>query len=140
MPLSFFRTAGNISIMWMYGYVIVGKNTYDTFSLAFTVMYYYTIVLICINVAMITRSEKNLWIIIDAIVDLVLYIFCVFLWYKYGCDSGYPYYWLASIYFIVPIVAIPLFILSFLKKKNPKLENIQATIKYNEATDVLLAV
>ena len=141
LPLSFFRTEGEIGIMWMHGYVSIGKNRTDTFALALALVYYVTIYLISVDVSFITVSDKTLSIIADTIIDIFLLIMEIYIWYTFGCDSGYPYYWLASVYLIIPLVEIPIFIWANMRRKMDRFESPPILqVKYNETSDLLTTV
>lgn len=117
LPCLIYQTQGHISMLWLYGLVVHWKNNPDLFGFLVTIFYHVTIFIVFIDVSMLIVRQKTQMkkIFFDILIGICLLLIGYGMWYRWGSDIGYKYYWLFS--FTYTFIPISFIIFSFFEWK-----------------------
>jgi len=128
LPCLFFSTDDHFSILWLYGFFVNFKHTYDVFSQLVGAVYLFTVAKLFIDMIALLEFEPSKSFIFDGVFHFIQYCIGYFFWWRYGGDIGPPCYWGISFQFVlIPLSMIGLIVYLNYKKygsEQPQEDNI----------------
>ena len=148
LPIILYRTEGQISMLWVWGYVANNTARFDVFSVLVGGIYYLGI---CCGIIyfssiymLMCKHGWSFFFLIDFLVMFLCFVIALWFLWTYVADIGWKSYWGGSFTFIIfPCIAIIMYLLDFFvlrdkieAKESESSSSNQEDKKLNENSDL----